>query len=413
MQILSKLIKRTSPYRTIASRLVLALTVFHPIHSLCAADVVLSSPSAFGPDYAQILATNCSDTSFSYVLQSSTNLLDWSSVTTNPVTTTLLPFVVSKPEAPCFYRMATIPRIPFPQFSMGILCRSNFNMNGKNCRVDSFDSSDSNYSSLGTATLSNSPIRIYDVSRAKAGGDVGVGAGIAGSLAAGSGSIYGHLQTGPGSQTNVIKMGPHGTVGDLTWGAFNEGIESNGTPQSWWLPNCRVILPDVPAPTFAGSALPAPDPLTGNTVLNGGTYISGSSSASSKLLITAPTTLWLTAGGNFGVTMASTNASLILYVGKATSSGDSLSLSGNGTMNAPGYARNLQIYGLPSCTSLAFAGNAAWNACVYAPSANMTGGGGGSNTQETQGSIVVKTLTLQGHWNFHYDESLKANGPAR
>jgi hypothetical protein len=27
--------------------------------------------------------------------------------------------------------------------------------------------------------------------------------------------------------------------------------------------------------------------------------------------------------------------------------------------------------------------------------------------------MIVKSVTLNGHWNFHYDEALRNNGPTR
>jgi choice-of-anchor A domain-containing protein len=80
-------------------------------------------------------------------------------------------------------------------------------------------------------------------------------------------------------------------------------------------------------------------------------------------------------------------------------------------MNSPGYAKNFQIYGLPSLTSVSFHGNAGFVGTIYAPEADMTGGGGGNNVQDTSGAMVVKSVTLNGHWNFHYDQSLKTFGP--
>ena len=38
-------------------------------------------------------------------------------------------------------------------------------------------------------------------------------------------------------------------------------------------------------------------------------------------------------------------------------------------------------------------------------------GGSGSNPQDCSGSIVANSISLNGGWNFHYDESLKTNGP--
>ena len=107
------------------------------------------------------------------------------------------------------------------------------------------------------------------------------------------------------------------------------------------------------------------------------------------------------------------NASLTLYAGTMTGSGDSISLGGSSIVNQPGYARNLQIYGLPSLNTISMSGNSGWNACVYAPDADFSGGGGGSNTQDSQGSMVCRSYSATGHWNFHFDQSLLTNGPTR
>jgi len=192
----------------------------------------------------------------------------------------------------------------------------------------------------------------------------------------------------------------------------NPQIEDLGTPTSWWLPNFRISPPDVATPIFAGLGLPGPS--NGYITLNGGNYTwSTNWFGSTPFMVTVPTTLWVKGSlTGLNVVFAGTNASLILYVGRPTGSGDTLTLAGNGTLNSPGYARNLQIFGLPSLTSISLSGNLAWTACIYAPNAVATAGGGGNNTQDASGAIVVKSITLNGHWNFHYDESLKVNGPA-
>ncbi len=61
--------------------------------------------------------------------------------------------------------------------------------------------------------------------------------------------------------------------------------------------------------------------------------------------------------------------SLIVYVGTAAGSGDSISMSGNG--NNPGIAVNLQIFGLPSVNTFTVSGNACLVAAIYAPEAKL------------------------------------------
>jgi hypothetical protein len=49
---------------------------------------------------------------------------------------------------------------------------------------------------------------------------------------------------------------------------------------------------------------------------------------------------------------------------------------------------------------------------IYAPDAAFSLGGGGNNNYDFVGGSVTKTVSINGHFNFHYDECLK-NGPAR
>jgi hypothetical protein len=116
---------------------------------------------------------------------------------------------------------------------------------------------------------------------------------------------------------------------------------------------------------------------------------------------------------SFGNIVITNGGSLILYVGNTSGSAVSITDSGSGTLNQPGLSSNLQIYGLPTLTAINLSGNAGFNACIYAPEANLTAGGGGSNTQNTCGAITVNSVSMNGHWGFHFDESLKNFGPNR
>jgi hypothetical protein len=407
----SNFITAVSKLKQILRCLLLALLAF-TTSSQAQPGIILSQPSAFGPDYVQILATNCTDTNVDYLLASSTNLRGWLPVQINPASASYLPFIIPKPTPPVFYKIVTTRHRSYPTFSMGIVCSSNVNLNGHNFRIDSFDSGTTNYSTAASASPSNNIVLIYDASKAESGGNIGVNGAVVGDIPLGNGSIYGHLRTGPGSASNNVQLGPNGMVGALDWSPTGSpAIEGLGTPQSWWLPNFRVSLPDVATPSFVGLALPGA--INGYITLNGGNYIYSTSwSGSSPFMITAPTTLWVKGSvSGLNVVFAGTNASLVLYVGRPATAGDTLSLAGNGTLNSPGYARNLQIFGLPSLTSINMQGNAAWTACIYAPNATAICGGGGNNTQDAAGAIVAKGITLNGHWDFHYDESLKATGP--
>jgi hypothetical protein len=80
-------------------------------------------------------------------------------------------------------------------------------------------------------------------------------------------------------------------------------------------------------------------------------------------------------------------------------------------VNIVGTAKSFQYFGLPTNTSLSWSGNANYIGTIYAPQATMTLGGGGNDDYDYQGACICKAITMNGHFNFHYDEDLKKNGP--
>lgn len=299
-----------------------------------------------------------------------------------------------------------------PVFAAGIVCKSNFDMSGNNCTVDSFDSS---AVALGQ----------YSVAVRQANGNVATDSALINTLNVGNGNIYGYVYTGPGSVQSAVEIGRKGSVGDLGWvSTGTSGIEAGH-----WAGNYNMNIPDVPAPNTSGWSTSFPPATNGVVMLtNSGKGYYVSALPSSPLVVTAPTAIWVTGSASLGVTISNatwvttntgvnvtntTFGQLILYVGKTSGSGDSLTWSGNNTCNVPGYAANLQIYGLPSLTSVDFHGNSAWIAALYAPEAAFVGGGGGNNTQDTSGAVVCNSVSLNGHWNFHYDQYLAITGPSR
>jgi hypothetical protein len=48
---------------------------------------------------------------------------------------------------------------------------------------------------------------------------------------------------------------------------------------------------------------------------------------------------------------------------------------------------------------------------VYAPEAAFSCGGGGSTDFDYQGACVVYSASMNGHFNFHFDENLSRLGP--
>jgi hypothetical protein len=261
--------------------------------------------------------------------------------------------------------------------------------------VDSFDSSNPLYSTNGR----------YIVTRRKANGNVGTDNLLMNSIHIGSTFVYGHVTTGYGTTKINADVGPIGSIGDIAWNASTKGIEPG-----YWTSNFVMAFPAVPAPV-GGVAFPTNTTYNGtpSIVLNGGSY-AGVDPGVPLVITGSNTVVWIQ--GSYapsvnGITIVSNNnASLILYVGQTAGSGDTLKLSGLGSINAPGYAVNLQIYGLPSLSIIDFTGTSQFIGTIYAPMADIKGGGGGNNTLDTSGTMMARNITLNGKWNFHYDESL-------
>lgn len=281
----------------------------------------------------------------------------------------------------------------------GMVAKEGINLNGQNVKTDSFDSSDSRYSTGGA----------YDPAKARDGGDVATNSGIDGILNVGNANIHGHVSTGPGGS---ITIGPNGGVGQKSWQASNRGIQPG-----WVDDDMNVHFPDVSAP-YQSALTPTSGRLGGTNytyLLNGGNFfrtdLSMTGSANTIMLITNNVTLYIegdfSVGGNASIRIAP-NSTFRLYVG------GSCSFGGNGVANQTGSATNFYYYGLPGNTQLSLSGNAAFLGAIYAPSANFSmNGGGRSTTNDFTGASVTRTVTMNGHFNFHYDELLGRVGPSR
>ncbi len=135
-----------------------------------------------------------------------------------------------------------------------------------------------------------------------------------------------------------------------------------------------------------------------DAVLSSGDYYATSLG---NTIITGPVTLVEPNGYNIGNLTIAPGGSLSLYLG-----GTSFSLDGNSVVNEPGLAQDLIIYCAPSVTSFSLGGNAAMAAVVVAPNANVSLHGGGNNETDFSGAIMANNITLNGHFNVHYDVAL-------
>jgi hypothetical protein len=87
--------------------------------------------------------------------------------------------------------------------------------------------------------------------------------------------------------------------------------------------------------------------------------------------------------------------------------GTSCSLSGNGVVNPSGYAQNFICWCTDSVTDMAFSGNGQFCGILVAPNADLKLNGGGNAVEDFIGAIIANTITMNGHYSFHYDEALR------
>jgi hypothetical protein len=262
----------------------------------------------------------------------------------------------------------------------GVVAKGPIKMNGGGY-IDSFDSSDPAYSSNG----------LYTISKRSDQALVGTLSSDKPAINTGSGYIYGKAATGPGG--TVV-----GTVGDGSW---ISDPANNGTVRSGYAANdFNMAIPDVSVPFTGGNLVPAwPSSktvtLTGDYKHTGNFSINGGE----KLLVAGNVRLHVTGDfmtSGFGSVEILPGGSLELYIGgKAV-------IAGVGVVNGMQSAAQCAIYGLPTCTSIAYNGSAGFIGQVYAPQAAFTFNG----NDDASGSFTANSIVINGSVGIHFDQAL-------
>lgn len=280
-------------------------------------------------------------------------------------------------------------------WAKGMVAKGQIDLNGNNIKTDSFDSSDPSRSDGGLYPISNP-------GKARDKGDVATNSGLVNSLNVGNADIKGRVSTGPGGS---VSIGANGVVGSKAW------VESghNGIEPGYSTDDMNVDFKDVVAPVT--NMTPGAGKVDGTQydyVLATGNY-NLSQLKNKNVIVTGNAVLHVTQSlqftGGSGI-IIKPGGSLKLYVSASTAK-----IAGNGVVNLSGNALNFWYLGLAQNTSLDLSGNSAFTGVIYAPNAEFTLGGGGSDTVDFVGASITKTVKMNGHYNFHYDEALAKNGP--
>jgi hypothetical protein len=274
------------------------------------------------------------------------------------------------------------------------VAKQRIDMNGNDIETDSFDSRDPEHSTNG----------LYNPLTAKDNGDVSTTAGGTNIIGVANANIKGHIQTGPGG---TVSIGANGVVGSLAW----HQAGNNGIQPGWSSDDMNIAFPDVHRPSTAGAFAPTSGTITGTVfkyLLTGGKYEMSTLTMASKdkMAIMGNTTLVVNGDIKmFGSIDIMPGASLTIYV-----AGANADFGGTG-INNTGQAGNFLYYGLPSNTSLTLPSNGDFTGAIYAPSADFKLSGGGATALHFSGACVTKTIKVDGHYRFHFDEALNGFGP--
>lgn len=272
-----------------------------------------------------------------------------------------------------------------PLFSVAGAARSGIDLKGNNINTDSFNSALTNLSTNGR----------YDSTKTSTNGDL---ASITGIVNVGNANVNGSVSLGPTATDSILA---NGSVSGGVANDFNVEFEDVVLPQTSWLPLAPLAIPTI----INGISYNYVLNLSGRDYsinnLNGSIYVASNTVVRLKLTGNAsPSNIEVAGAG-------STAGKLTIYM-----DGPTFSLGGSAVVDG-GLASSLAYYGTTNNTQLNMTGNAAWTGTIYAPEADVKMGGGGNNTYDVVGAIIANTITLNGHFNFHFDESLLGSGPTR
>lgn len=280
-----------------------------------------------------------------------------------------------------------------PVYSVGMAAIYNIKMNGNKLYTDSYISTDPKYSDDGR----------YDPAKARANGDV---ASVNGLIDVGNGNVYGDLLTGP---TGSYATNKNGSFSGTYLNDFNPAYQEAKPPVDlikYLTPSASMINQKITTGSGHDKKTTTYDYAFGNSAqiklangLSGSLYVGANANVSlyigANVNIAANQEIYIEKGGKLTVYMA----------------GKSFVVGGSVNNTTP---VSFTYIGLPNNTTISFKGNAGFTGSIYAPQADLQLDGGGSpnNTVQFSGACVTRSINMNGHLNFHYDEALAKLGPS-
>ena len=263
-----------------------------------------------------------------------------------------------------------------PLFSAAVAAKSNITMTaGRDAGVfaDSFDSRNTKHSDDGHYP--------DDTTKTMTNGDI---ACLSGTVMIGKDVIRGDLLLGPST-----KIGPNEVSGQVSR-------------------DLNVDFPDV-QPPFVSAVPPISGTANGTEytyLLSGGNYMISSGMVKGRMLVTGIAVLYITKDASINFTpsdsiVIATNASLKLYSGSPSASLP--------TVINHGASDTFCYLGLPTNTRLSQQIQSPFIGSIYAPSADFTISAPGGRC-DFVGACMTRSLTINNHCSFHFDENLLRTG---
>jgi hypothetical protein len=303
-------------------------------------------------------------------------------VTTNSVLTIYSTGLVTVPiTGSVISRAVKVTAQSLPLINVALGAVYNIDMNGNSIATDSWNSHMANLSNNG----------LFDPSKVSTNGSI---ASVQGFVDIGNHTIEGNLYLGPSAS-----FGGSGTIDGAIYNDYNVQFPD-------------VILPTPPSgwgfPPSSGSGGSLTHDFT--SIYSGGYY---DVSDSGKIIVEPGVTVTLK------ISTTSFSPSTLTILGGMTNSGTLKMYQVSGTATMSGNAalqvsrpENFYYYGLPGVTAITLGGTTTFIGVIYAPEAVLTLNGGGA-ALNLEGAAIVKSVQMNGHYQFHYDESLAASGPIR
>jgi hypothetical protein len=311
-----------------------------------------------------------------HTIVSSSDLANWVPVATNADNSSNRSVTLALSADVSFYRAS---RNPIPVFNYALAVQTYIQMSGNGVVTDSWNSHDTNQSSNG----------YY--------------------------SGYGGTNGSVASENGIVNIGNHTINGNLYLGTnavFTGGMVA-GTVYS----GVEINFPDVALPVFdnKGNSItwfPAPGNSSSHNFTQSGFFIindNGQINISPGITVTLDVKVSNYNPSNLAISGGTTNAGTAIMYQES----GSLVLSGNAAAGAINNRPENFIYlGMSGVTTVTMSSSSTFVGVIYAPQSDAILLGGGS-ANNFIGSGIFNSLTVNGHYIFHFDQSLVTSGPCR